>query len=57
MPDLQFVRKGNGSDGPAQDVTVVALAPGRLVLQSPFAESAGPPGSAVARTALPGRSI
>ena len=28
-----------------------------LVLQSPFPESAGPPGSAVARTALPGRSI
>ena len=28
-----------------------------LILQSPFPESAGPPGSAVARTALPGRSI
>ena len=28
-----------------------------LILQSPFPESAGPPGSAVTRTALPGWSI
>ena len=39
--------------GIARDVGAQSV----LILQSPFPESAGPPGSAVARTALPGRSI
>ena len=41
----------------ARDVRQTMIRALGLVLQSPFPESAGPPGSAVARTALPGRSI